>query len=145
MVLTKSMSADEKIVLAKQAADAAVGLVDSANDTVAGAHPPPKAMQGRPPVEDETEKEESQANLRQLVATIAEERRERLEESRRVWRRLDELQEMLVALYGVRQQPPKGSAGGDGSSGAAAVVLSPATEEMETVPTIGGEGDRAAE
>ncbi|CAL1361311.1 unnamed protein product [Linum trigynum] len=95
MLLTKSMTASKKVVQAKQAADSATARPGSGGETTETVNAPLKGAQNRSPppaseprvdgaVVDETEDDEVRVTLRRVVATLADERRARLEMSQKV-------------------------------------------------------------
>ncbi|CAL1396926.1 unnamed protein product [Linum trigynum] len=154
MVLIKSMTVAEKAALAKQAAEAAVVQTGGDTEPTAGVNPPPKAArQGRhyrhPPrrwmgcSKTRQRMTRSCATLDHLVAAIVdehqerfEEKRERMAESRRVWRRSRRF----------RRPWCRCRAGDDPHRRRArAVLLSPTAVEVEAAPLSGDVGGRAAE
>ncbi|CAL1360334.1 unnamed protein product [Linum trigynum] len=158
MVLTKSVTAVEQAAKAaqEQVVTAATTGLPSSDD---GAHGVPSLRDGE--LEDDTEREAIRVILDRLVAAFETERlkrlaerREREEDSRRVLRRFEEVQEVLEALRGARPPLQKSDGGGAGASrpiaaggspegGTAAEDLSPAVVVMETtaVAATAGEGD----
>ncbi|CAL1400376.1 unnamed protein product [Linum trigynum] len=92
-----------------------------------------RAPQGRPPLpsprgpvdgelEDLTEKEAAQNRLNDLVDLVVSERQEQLEESRWLWRRLDDLHAMMVAMQGGWRPPSQGVDGGSAARMEAAAL-----------------------
>ncbi|CAL1405561.1 unnamed protein product [Linum trigynum] len=130
MVSTKSMTTAENAAKATQE-QAVTAATTGLQSSVDGAHGVPSPRNGE--LEDEMEKEAIRVSLDRLVAAFETEpverlaeRREREEESRRVWRRFDEVQAALEALRGAQPPPQKSNGDGTGGSGLSAAGESPA-------------------